>query len=136
MSAVNWLENRRIESVAYLGSDWELRFDDDARLVVACLWRLLEDGRIRITSCDEGQKFGLPAPIDAARGLNSLIAGAKVESINLANHTLDLTLKFNPNHTLQIIPNSSGYEAWQLYHKNAQFIAVGGCELVIFGHVS
>jgi hypothetical protein len=34
---------------------------------------------------------------------------------------------------IEIIPDSSGYEAWQLCHKSAQFIAVGGGELVVFG---
>jgi hypothetical protein len=130
------LERYRLESLTHLGFDWQFTFDNDARLVVACLWRLLEDGRIRVTSSDQGQKYGLPAPIEAAREVNTLIAGAQVESIVLRPYTLDLMLKFSATHTLQIIPNSSGYEAWQLYHKTAQFIAVGGGELTIFGHVT
>jgi hypothetical protein len=41
-------------------------------------------------------------------------------------------LGFGSGHLLQIIPNSAGYEAWNLWIDRNQFIAVGGGELAIF----
>lgn len=105
----------------------------EATIVVECLWRLLESGRIRFTSEDDGQQFGLPVPVDAAAEVNERLARATVVGVDLREGLLDLELRFSTGHALQIVPDSSGYEAWKVSSVNAQFIAVGGGELVIFG---
>jgi hypothetical protein len=133
MDSLTWLAHRRLQSVLRRDYDWVFSFDDEAALVVSCLWRLIEEERICFTSEDEGQQFGLPAPVDAAAELNRRIANATVEDVVLRDNTLDLELRFNTGHILQVIPDSSGYEAWIAHDRDKQFIAVGGGELAIFG---
>jgi hypothetical protein len=133
MGSLAWLAQRRLQSVLHREYDWVFGFDGNAALVVNCLWRLLEDGRIRFTSEDEGQQFGLPAPVDAAAELNQRLANASLLSVVLRENTLDLELRFDTGHVLQVIPDSSGYEAWIAHDRDKQFIAVGGGELAILG---
>jgi hypothetical protein len=108
-------------------------FDNDASLVIACLWRLVDSGRLRITSDDDGHQFGLQSPVDAVTEVNRCLAGASLDVIDLRERLLDLDFRFSTGHVLQIIPNSAGYEAWNLSRGSRQIIAVGGGEVVIFG---
>jgi len=133
MNELAWLVEQRFQSIARREYDWVVAFDNDASLVIACLWRLVEAGRIQVTSEDEGHQFGLPAPVDAASEINRRLAGVAVEAVELRKGLLDLELRFSTGHSLQVIPTSSGYEAWQASSRNRQFIAVGGGELAIFG---
>ena len=126
------LVGHRFQSFTRREFDWVLVFDKDTSLVVHCLWRLLEDGRIRFTSQDDGHRFGLPAPADAAAEVNQRLGGASVEAVELRQNILDLELRFSTGHILQIIPDSAGYEAWHLCSGNREFIAVGGGTLTIF----
>jgi hypothetical protein len=131
-----WLVGHHFRSLARRQLDWVASFDDDASLIIACLWRLVEFGRIRFTSEDDGHQFGLPARVDAAAEVNARLAGATVLAVELRQGLLDLEFRFSTGHALQIIPDSSGYEAWNLSSVNRQFIAVGGGELAIFGGAS
>lgn len=130
MNQFTWLVGHSVRYLTRREFDWLLEFDKSAYLVIGCLWRLVEAGRIRVTSQDEGQQFGLPAPVDTAAEVNRRIAAALVEAVSLREGTLDLELRFKSGHILQIIPNSSGYEAWTLSNGSGQLIAVGGGELV------
>jgi hypothetical protein len=132
MKELAWLVGRRFESLARREHDWVIVFDKDASLVVACLWRLVESGRIRFTSEDDGQQFGLPAPVDATAEVSRRLSGAAVEAVELRTGLLDLELRFSTGHSLQIILTSSGYEAWTACSGNRQFIAVGGGDLAVF----
>jgi hypothetical protein len=133
MNEMVQLVGRRFQSLTRREYDWIFAFDKDAIMVVACLWRLVESGRIRFTSEDDGQQFGLPAPVDAAAEVNRRLGSASVEGVQLRQGVLDLEFQFSTKHSLQIIPDSSGYEAWELSIGNRQFIAVGGGDLAIFG---
>lgn len=133
MDSIAWLAHQRLQSVLHREYDWVFTFEDDAALVVSCLWRLIEESRIRYTSEDEGVQFGLPVPIDAAAELNRRIANALIESVELKENTLDIELQFDTGHLLQVLPDSSGYEAWTVLQGDMQIIAVGGGELAIFG---
>ncbi|MBC7785432.1 MAG: hypothetical protein H7144_16485 [Burkholderiales bacterium] len=130
-TALAWLVNHRLQEVVHREYDWLFVFDGEATLVVACLWRFLEGGHIRRTSEDNEQKFGLRVPVDAASELTRHIANAKIESVQLRKHTLDLELYFETGHLLQIIPDSSGYEAWNAFDREKQYIAIGGGDLAI-----
>jgi len=130
---MKWLTGHRLQSFIHREYDWVLTFDGEANLVVTCLWRLIEAGRIRFTSQDDGYRFGLPAPVDAAAEVTRRLAGALVEAVELREGTLDLDIRFCTGHVLQVIPDSSGYEAWILSGHNSQIIAVGGGDLAIFG---
>lgn len=133
MNELAWLTGHRFQSLTRREYDWVVAFDKGASIVVACLWRLVESGRVRFTSEDDGHQFGLPAPVDAAAEVNRRLAAAAVVEAELRRGLLDLELRFSTGHALQIIPNSSGYEAWNVSSGNSQFIAVGGGELAIFG---
>src|SRR4051812_45752463 len=111
MSELAWLVGHSAQSLTRRESDWVLDFDKGVRLVIACLWRLVEAGRIRVTSEDDGHQFGLPAPVDAAAEVNRRLAKASVAAVEIREGTLDWELRFNGGHVLQVIPDSSGYEA-------------------------
>jgi hypothetical protein len=133
MNDLAWLQQHRFQSISRREYDWVFVFDQNVSLVVSCLWRLIECGRIRLTSQDDGQKFGLPAPVDAAAEVNRCLALASVAKVELREGVLDLNLHFSSGHFLQIIPDSAGYESWQLSRGDRQFLAVGGGELAIYG---
>jgi hypothetical protein len=133
MSELVWLVGHRFRSLTQREYDWVFAFDRGASVVVACLWRLVEGGRIRFTSEDNGQQFGLPAPVDVSLEVNRRLAGGVVEAVELRRGLLDLDVGFSTGHTLQIFPDSSGYEAWNVQSGDRQFIAVGGGDLAIFG---
>ncbi len=133
MNELAWLVGYRFQSLTQREDDWVVAFDRNANIVINCLWRFVESGRIRFTSEDDGHPFGLPEPVDAAAKLNRRLAGASVEGVDLRERLLDLDLRFSTGHTLQVIPNSSGYEAWSVSRGNRHVIAVGGGELEIYG---
>jgi|SRR5262249_53336611 len=133
MNELAWLVEHRFESVNRREYDWVFVFDKNITLTVDCLWRLVENGRIRVTSQDEGQKFGLPSPVIPAEEINRRLAQSTVTAVELREGLLDLELHFSTGHVLQIIPDSSGYEAWHLSDGVRVFIAVGGGELMICG---
>jgi hypothetical protein len=113
MNELAWLAGHRFQSLARREYDWVVGFDKDASLVVSSLWRLVESGRIRFTSQDDGHWFGLPAPLDAVTEVYHRLVGAAVEAVELREGLFDLELRFSTGHLLQVIPDSSGYEAWQ-----------------------
>lgn len=129
---LTWLVGHRLQSFTRREYDWVAEFGEDTKLTIACLWRLIEGGRIRFTSQDEGQWFGLSAPIDSAQELSSRVLGQSVEAVDLKAGTLDLEIRFGTGHLLQVIPDSSGYEAWKIHGDSKLAIAVGGGSLAIF----
>ncbi len=131
MDQLDWLLQHRFASVNRREQDWVFDFDGQANLVVECLWRLIEGNRIRLTNLDDGQQFGLPAPVDATETIVSCLEQATIVSLNLREGTLDLHLTFDTGHRLEIIPDSSGYEAWNLSSSDQQYIAVGGGNLPV-----
>jgi hypothetical protein len=95
MNELAWLVGHRFQSLARRDYEWVASFDSDARLVIACLWRLVESGRVRFTSEDDGHQFGLPAPVAAAAEVNGRLGGAAVVSVELRQGLLDLELRFS-----------------------------------------
>lgn len=103
-------------------ADWLFWFGDSRSISVECRWRIVSSEGIALTDEDDGQQFGLPAPIDAEARANALLSGAEIMSADLALTTADLALSFSNGHRLQLINNSSGYEAWNV----GRIIALGG----------
>src|SRR5262245_21461350 len=118
----SWISGKRFLSMIRREYDWTIVLERDTQLVVACLCRLVESGRVRITSEDHGQQFGLPPPIDAAAEINRRIAGQLVIRAELREGTLDLELHLEHGCCLQVIADSSGYEAWTVDCPIGQFI--------------
>lgn len=126
---LSWISGRKFLSLTRRDNDWLFGLERDTQIAVECLWRLIEKGRVRCTSEDHGQQFGLPAPIDAAAQVNRHIGGQFVANVELRAGTLDLELHLECDWMLQIIPDSSGYEAWSVRCPIGWFIAVGSGEL-------
>jgi hypothetical protein len=129
MQDFSWLVSHSLVSATRREFDWVFEFDRGVAIVVSCLWRLLHDNRIGVTSQDDGHQFGLPAPVDATAILNQRLAGRVVERVEVQSQTLDLSLHFSGGLILQFVPDSSGYEAWILTTPIEQFIAAGGGEI-------
>lgn len=129
---LNWLAQHCFVGVVRREFDWVFTFDHGVALVAECLWRLLENDRIRFTSADEGQLFGLPTPVDAVAEINSRLTDAFVTAVELKSGTLDLRIAFNTGHVLELLPESSGYEAWNATCSGMLIVAAGGGELVVY----
>ncbi len=132
MQQLNWLVNHRLESMHRRECDWSMVFDGQVTITPSCLWRVLEDGRIRLTSEDDGHKFGLPAPLDAVHEINIWLGGIAIQKVELTEGTLDLRLFFENGYVFEMLPNSSGYEAWDITNSVDRYIAVGGGTLSEF----
>jgi hypothetical protein len=74
---------------------------------------VLSSGKLRLTSEDDGQLFGHSKPVAAIAELSRNLLGQALDSVQVTEGTADLALHFGDT-TLQVISNSSGYEAWQL----------------------
>jgi hypothetical protein len=80
-------------------------------------WRLIDDGKARISSFDHQQQYGLPVPIDAIREVQQLIQNRLVADARLDSETGDLVFNFSGNIKLQIL-NFTGYEVWEIDFPN------------------
>jgi hypothetical protein len=130
MHQLDWLVGCQFRSLVRREFDWVFEFNNDTYMVVGCLWRLTEDGRIRTTGSDDGHVFGLQLPADAAGQINSRLRDSVISTVDLQEGVLDLTVHFGTKYSVQLLPDSSGYEAWQVCHPGEQVIATGGGELV------
>jgi hypothetical protein len=98
----------------------------EASLAVDCLWRIKVDGRIALTSRDHGQRFGLPAPVDAHADASSRLKDRRVIEARLEESSADITLEFEGGQRLEVITDSSGYEPWNLRAPGVHLVALGG----------
>ena len=93
-------------------ANFELVFSEEAKLR-ADYWRLIRDLKERVSSFDHGQKYGLTAPIDAIKELETELQDKIVAQALLDTETGDLQFQFRENLKLQIF-GLSGYEAWEI----------------------
>jgi hypothetical protein len=93
------------------------------RVQIESLWRLVTSGAVALTSKDEGQLFGLNEPVRCVSELSSKLCGRVLDAVQVLPGTADLTLHLGAQ-TLQVITDSSGYEAWQV-EGPAGMVAVG-----------
>lgn len=132
MPDLNWLKGLGFRSLVHREFDWAISFTDGTCLVIACLWRLIDSDRIAVTSNDDTQKFGLPTRVDSAAEVSSRLTNTSVSDVQVSTDTLDLEIHFGTQFIFQIIPDSSGFESWQLSGRNQSFVAQGGGQLVVF----
>ena len=128
---VSWIVGRVITDVSFHEpSLWRFSFGSAEHIAVECLWRIVRAGRIVLTGQDHGRSFGLPAPVDAARNAMEALSGARVTNAQLREATADIRLTFDTELCLEIIPDSCGYESWQLYTPSGRcYVAQGGGQL-------
>lgn len=95
------------------GMAWiQLRFSDASKLR-ASYWRVTKVGKAGLSSFDHQQQYGLPAPIDAIKGLQELLEDKIVIDVHLDRETGDLLFQFADNIKLQVF-NFTGYEVWEI----------------------
>lgn len=115
--------------------DWSFEFGAECSLAVSSPWRLVSPERVLVTDADDGQGFGRPQPVNAARSANEALAEAAVEAVAVAPVTADLTITFAGGLRLDVWAGSSGYEAWQAAFPGPagerSLIAMGGGTLAI-----
>jgi hypothetical protein len=129
---LSWLIGRSVTEVSINeGEIWYFSFGEKANIGAECLWRIIKSGRIILSSKDHGQKFGLPVHIDAAAKSKEILAGRVVETFRVREATADITIEFDGDCFLEIIPDSSGYESWQVNEPTGvHYFAQGGGNIV------
>jgi hypothetical protein len=109
-----------------------LTFSNQFVLSIECFWRLLKKDVIVLTSGDEGQMFGHSQPVNALDRLQTSLASAQITQAIVIPGTCDIHLFFDNDQKLEVIVDSSGYEAWQLTGPdNSMTIAQGGGNIVV-----
>lgn len=112
---------------------WIFRFERAITLNVESFWRVIEAGRVLVTSMDEGQLFGLAQPVDAGQRCRDALGTSEVQSAVYDSVTGDLTLGFSDELRLEAIVTSSGYESWTLSDGRGNvLVGCGGGEVAIW----
>jgi hypothetical protein len=139
---VDWLP--RIEKaligreceIARREADWVVNVSGGASIALPIPWRIVAGGRIAFANEDDGQEFGLPAPLDGEVKANSLIASRRITGLRVDGETLDLAIRFEEAVRLDAFSNSSGYEGWHIHlppeDGSLSVVALGGGEVAIF----
>lgn len=127
----SWMVGQRITQVSFNEpSLWFFSFGTNSGIGAECPWRVLEHGSIAVSCEDHGQKYGLPAPIDAVASASSLLVGVEIKGVKVREGTADILISLAGDIHLEIIPFSSGYEGWQVTCPSGhQVIAQGGGQL-------
>ncbi|MBL3677013.1 MAG: hypothetical protein JKP92_05855 [Alphaproteobacteria bacterium] len=89
-----------------------IAFSDGTKLR-ANYWRMIKDGKEKLSSFDNNQKYGLPAPIDAKKELQYELNGESVLSARLDLETGDLHFEFSQTLKLSVFA-FTGYEVWEI----------------------
>jgi len=100
----------------------------NGHLVVECAWRIIVGDRLTAAGRDHGQMFGLKSPFDACASAMGTIGNRRVTAAEFHPTLGDLTIEFEGGSRLELINDSSGYEAWSLRDPNGYtlFTANGG----------
>ena len=109
---------------------WVFALGDSCAISAECPWRLIEAGRIGVSSEDHRQRYGLEADVDAGALATSLLEGLTITHVEVRDGTADLILHFGASHRLEVLPFSSGYESWSVSGPaGTQVVAQGGGDL-------
>jgi hypothetical protein len=99
---------------------------EDVSLAVESLWRITLGGTLRLTSADDGQQFGLPAPVNANEKAAEYLRGRRIQRVRVDETRGDLAFEFDGGALLETITDSSGYEAWTLRAPQRLVVAASG----------
>jgi hypothetical protein len=115
--------------VRFAAESWRFEFNGRTTLDVRCPWRIIEKARIALGNADDGQQFGLPAPVDARQEALRLLSG-RIIKVTIRESTADLVLELEGGTEFEVLNSSSGYEGWECSSKNGLLlVAQGGGEL-------
>jgi hypothetical protein len=123
---VEWLKGKPCTNVfEHYPANFTFEFDEGS-LAVDGLWRIIEEGEVRLTSRDHGQRCGLPEPVDAYREAASKLQGRLVVEVRLTERSADLFIEFEGGQRLEVLTDSSGYESWTLRAPGVHVVACCG----------
>lgn len=125
------LQGAHLERIEERETDWLFQFDTKCSLAIECLWRLVCNDAIEITSEDQGQKFGHPTPLDAGLVAKERVGRDVVSRVLMNPATSDLSLEFQSGRVLQFINTSSGFESWSFFWDDTQVIGRNGDRIII-----
>src|SRR5437660_8565592 len=126
-----WLVVDRVATARFDSESetWSIGFASGSTLRIDCMWRLLEDGVIACTSFDHKHQFGLPKPFDGEAALLEM-SQYLVSGVHLREGTSDLSVSFEEDFVLEVVPTSAGYESWSASHPHlGRVICASGGEL-------
>jgi hypothetical protein len=128
------LLGRSVEAIERWGAlPCVVKLSGGYRIQIECIWCLLSNGDLVLTSTDNGQYFGHKNPIDAISELSKHLVGRPLGTVDVVPGTADLILGFS-QYILQAISNSSGYEAWQVEGpQNIVAVGQGGGNVAVWG---
>jgi hypothetical protein len=129
-----WVGKKCAEIVRFEYS-WQFSFPPAGSVTVASIWRLLDKTNVVLCSLDDGQRFGLPAAVDAAQNAWIHIFNKTVRDVSLSP-VGDLRISFENDIVLEALINSSGYESWNAavfdQGRDTNIVATGSGHLAIF----
>ena len=128
---ITWQTGRQFVQIERMDWTWFLRLDDGTTVATESSWRLATSQGVTVTSEDDCQQFGLPAPFNAAVAVEKELSGQSVSAFGIDQTTGDLTIEFGSKQ-LQFLCLSSGYESWRLTHGNQDLICTGGGKIEEF----
>lgn len=115
-----------------LENGWSFAFSDDdtegGGIFVSAPWRIVSGNQIAHAVDDDGQRFGLPEPVDGETKTNELLEGRRVRSFIVDRITADLRVEFEASVRLDVFTYSAGYESWNVSFEMAgdEVTLVGG----------
>jgi hypothetical protein len=130
---LSWMIGQSITDVTFdEPMSWTFLFGKKGYIGVECPWRILRQGRRILSSDDHRQRYGLPAPIDAAVEGTKLLSKVQIVAAQLRAGTSDIHIGFSADLRLEVIPISSGYEGWQMKDPSGtEFFAQGSGQICI-----
>ena len=99
---------------------------EGAALAVDCLWRIMAEGKVVLTSRDHDQQFGVPAAVDVCADAVLRLQGHRVVDVWLDEKSADLRVIFEGGQRLEILTDSSGYEPWNFRAPGVHLVGLGG----------
>jgi hypothetical protein len=129
---ISFILNRKILSVEKKDYSWFFNLGEGITIGTESAWRLIAANKTRLTSDDDGQKFGLPQPIDAEKEVSSLLNSDPITKASFDKNTGDLFLFFSDDKILQFLQLSSGYESWRISYPGKEIICLGGGKIDTF----
>ncbi|MBR1123564.1 hypothetical protein JQ628_18715 [Bradyrhizobium lablabi] len=85
----------------------------DGTTLKTAYWRLIQDGRVVLSSFDHQQKYGLPAPINAKEQVSRLLKRKVCSHVRFDRETADLILIFSETTRFEVF-SFTGYEIWTI----------------------
>lgn len=126
----SWMVGRSVIVSLSEPAMWVFELGDSCAIGIECPWRVIEGGRICVSSEDHGQRYGLEADVDGGALATSLLEGLAITSVEVRDGTADLVLHLGADHRVEVLPFSSGYESWSVTGPvGTRVVAQGGGDL-------